>query len=165
MTRIALFFFVIASAGLSAAAYFLGGLPFVAPVALLLGAFWSFGLVRHWKWVPALGLFGVYILAATGMLLGFSTALLATSGFCALLAWDLADFSFRLRLAAPGDDTFALQRRHLLRLSSVAFFGVAAVIAAQTLRVKFAFEWMALLLLFAAWGVGRVVSGLLRRDL
>ena len=164
MTRTALFFFVITSAGLSAAAFFFGGFPSLAFAALLIGASWIFGPARRWKWIPALGLFGIYALAVTGVLLGFSTALLTASAFFALIAWDLADFSFRLRLAAPGDDTSDLQHRHLLRLFSVAIMGAAAVITAQTLRVKFAFEWMALLLLFAAWGVGRVVSGLLRRE-
>jgi hypothetical protein len=164
MTRTALFFFIITSAGLSAAAYILGGFLSLSFAGILFGAFWAIGMMRHWKWSPAICLFGIYFLVVLGLLLGFSTALLTVSAFCALLAWDLADLSFRLRLAAPEDDTSGLQRRHLLTLIVVAFFGTAAVITAQTLRVKFAFEWMALLLLFAAWGVGRVVSGLLRRE-
>jgi hypothetical protein len=163
MTRTALFFFVVLSAGLLAAAYFLGGFPIPALAALLPGAFWTVGLARRWKWIAIPGLFGVYALAVAGLLLGLSPALPSAASFAALLAWDLSDFTFRLRLAAPEDDTSGLERRHLFRLLVVAGIGAAVLVAAQTLRLEFSFEWLAVLLLFAVWGVGRIIGGLLKR--
>jgi hypothetical protein len=164
MTRIALFFFVIMSAGLTAAAFFIGGWIVPALAALVLGVFWTFSLARHWKWVSTLSLFGVYALAVAGFILDLSPFLLTVAGFCALLAWDLSDFTYRLSLAAPEDDTSSLQRGHLLWLSVVTVAGGAAVIAARTLRIKFTFEWMAGLLIFAIWGAGKVMDNLLRKE-
>jgi hypothetical protein len=45
----------------------------------------------------------------------------------------------------------------------VAGIGAAVLIAAQTLRLEFSFEWLAVLLLFAVWGVGKIIGGLLKR--
>jgi hypothetical protein len=164
MTRTARFFFVVLSAGLLAAAYFLGGFPIPALAALLFGAFWTVGLARRWTWIPALGLFGVYGLTVAGMLLGLAPLLPSAAAFAALLAWDLSDFYFRLRLAAPDDDTSGLECRHLVRALVVAVIGAAVLVAAQTLRLEFSFEWLAVLLLFAVWGVGRIIGGLLKRE-
>jgi hypothetical protein len=40
----------------------------------------------------------------------------------------------------------------------------AAVIATRVLRVKFTFEWMAGLLVFAIWGAGKMMDRLLRKE-
>lgn len=162
MMRFALFFFVFMSAGLVAVALFLGGYINLGLIALVLGVLWIFGLTRSWEWVPALGLFGTYSLVVVGFLFDSPSILLIAAAFSALLAWDLADLIFRLRLAAPGDETSVLQRRRLIMLSLVFLAGVVMVLFTLTVHLSFTFEWMALLLLFAVWGVGRIVSGLLR---
>ncbi len=164
MTRAALFFFVVVNAALTAIAYFMGGQFIPALAALGIGAFWTFSLARRWKWATALSLFGVYALAVAGFILNLSPFLLTVAGFCAILAWDLADFTHRLSLAAPEDDTSALVRGHWTWLSVVIVAGVAAVIATWKLRVKFSFEWMAGLLIFAIWGAGKVMDKLLRKE-
>jgi hypothetical protein len=164
MTRFALFFLVIGNAILTATAYFLGGQFIPALAALILGAFWTFSLTRHWKWASAASLFGVFVLAVAGFTLNLSPFLLTLSGFFALLAWDLSDFTYRLSLAAPDDDTSALVRGHWFWLTVVTVTSAVAVIASQTLRVKFTFEWMAGLLIFAVWGVARVMDKLLRGE-
>jgi hypothetical protein len=164
MTRAALFFFVILNAILTAVAYFIGGQIIPAIAALILGAFWTFSLVRNWKWASTMSLFGVYALAVAGFILDLSPFLLTIAGFCAFLAWDLSDFTYRLSLAAPEDDTSALERGHWLWLSVVTIAGAAAVIAARVLRVKFTFEWMAGLLVFAVWGAAKMMDRLLRKE-
>ena len=164
MTRIALFFFVILNAILTAIAYFIGGQIIPAIASLVIGAFWTFSLTRQWKWAFVLSLFGVYALAVAGFVLDLSPFLLTIAGFSALLAWDLSDFTYRLSLAAPDDDTSAIVRGHWLWLAVVTVAGVAAVIATRTLRVKFSFEWMAGLLIFAIWGAGKVMDKLLRKE-
>jgi hypothetical protein len=164
MTRIALFFFVILNAVLTAAAYFIGGPIIPAILALAVGVFWTFSLVRNWKWASTLSLFGVYALAVAGFALNLSPFILTLAGFCALLAWDLSDFTYRLSLAAPEDDTSALEHGHLLWLLVVIIAGAVAVIATRVLRVKFSFEWMAGLLVFAIWGAGKMMDRLLRKE-
>lgn len=161
MTRIALFFFVVLSAVLSAIAYSIGGQLFLALAALIIGAFWTLSLARRWKWATPVSLFGGCVFAVAGFILDLSPFLLTAACFSALLAWDLADFTHRLSLAAPDDNTSSIERDHWLWLAVVIFAGMAAVIAAQTLRVKFSFEWLAGLLIFAVWGVGRVMGKLL----
>lgn len=160
--RVALFFYIFMSAGLSAVALYLGGYPIPALIALALGILWIFGLIRSWKWVPALGLIGTYALVVTGLLRDCSSALMIAAAFFALLAWDLADFTFRLSLVAPGDETLMIRRRHLLIISLVALVGAGSLVFGLKVKVGFTFEWMALLLLFTAWGVGRIVGGVLR---
>lgn len=163
MTRIALFFFVVMTAALTAIVYFFGGQFIPALAALILGAFWTLSLVRRWKWATPVSLFGSYALAIAGFILDLSPVLLTAACFSALLAWDLSDFTCRLSLAAPDDDTSSIERVHWRWLAFVILAGVVGVIAAQTLRVKFTFEWMAGLLIFAALGVARVMDRLLRK--
>jgi hypothetical protein len=146
MTRIALFFFVVLSAVLSAIAYSIGGQLFLALAVLIIGAFWILSLARRWKWATPVSLFGGCVFAVAGFILDLSPFLLTAACFSALLAWDLADFTHRLSLAAPDDNTSSIERDHWLWLAVVIFAGMAAVIAAQTLRVKFSFEWLAGLL-------------------
>jgi hypothetical protein len=164
MTRIALFCLVILNAVLNAVAFILGGRIVPALLSLAIGAFWTFSLTRHWKWATAVSLFGVYAFTVAGFALNLSPFILTIAGFSALLAWDLADFTYRLSLAAPEDDTSAIERGHWLWLSVVTIAGVVAVIATRMLRVKFTFEWMAGLLVFAIWGVGKVMDKLLRKE-
>jgi len=161
MTRIALFFFVVMTAAVIASAFLIGGQFIPALAAFLLGALWIFSLVRRWKWAPSVSLFGGCVLTVAGFILDLSPFLLTAACFSALLAWDLVDFTYRLDLAAPDDDTSSIERDHWLWLAVVIFAGVAVVVAAQTLRVKFTFEWLAGLLIFAVWGVGRVMGKLL----
>jgi hypothetical protein len=164
MTRAALFFFVILNAVLTAVAYFLGGQIIPAIAALVIGAFWTFCLTRHWKWASAVSLFGVYAFAVAGFVLDLSPFLLTIAGISALLAWDLSDFTYRLSLAAPDDNTYAIERGHLLWLSVVTVVGVVVVIASQTLHVKFSFEWMVGLLIFALWGASRMMDKMMRKE-
>ena len=164
MMRVALILFIFLSGGLVSLALYLGDYSFLSLIPLGLSAVWILGIFRTWKWIPALGLFGIYAMVVDGLLFDAPLVLLIPGAFLALLAWDLSDFSFRLQLAAPGDESTALLRRHLLILSLVTLAGVALQGFALTVHMRFTFEWMALLLLFAAWGVGRIVSGLLRHS-
>jgi hypothetical protein len=164
MTRVGLFTFIVLSAGLPAVAFLQGGFPILAIAALLLNVLWILGIVREWKWVNMLGILGNFTLAAAGLLLGLSKVLDSAGSLAALIAWDLADFSFRLRMAAQDDDTSRLQRIHMIRILLVAFAGAVVLITVQTVHLDFTFEWMALLLLFAVWGVGRIFNGLLKKE-
>ena len=161
MTRTLRFFFALLSVGLLAAGYFLAGLIWPAVGLILFGVLWIVGLVLRWDWVSPLALFAAFGAAALGLLLGLSTVILSSAGLCALLAWDLAEFSIRLRKISPDDDLAGLEQRHLARLAWGALAGAGLSAIALTLHLKPSFEWIVILVIFSVWGIGRVVDRLL----
>ncbi len=172
MTRVLLFAAVILGVGLPVAVFFTGGYSVFSVIQLVVGIGWIYGLLRRWMWVSIPGLFLIYAFAAAGFFLPRASDLrtgpaalpLLFGAFFGLLAWDLGDFHARLLLASPEDDIPGLERRHLLRLAAFALLGAVVTALALTLRVTFAFEWSVILILFATWGLGRIVSGLLERE-
>ena len=78
-----------------------------------------------------------------------------------LLAWDLSDFARRLSYAAPMDDTKDMERRHLERVGIVAALGAGLALLSVYIQInRLAFEVAVGLLLLAALGLTRLVSGL-----
>jgi|PlaIllAssembly_1097288.scaffolds.fasta_scaffold1329016_1 hypothetical protein len=164
MTRPILYTLVVLSAGFCIVPFAMKGQLLFALAGLVLGILWIIGLLRGWKWTPALAVFGINALAVVTMLLGPSSRLAIPSAFLALLGWDLSDLHFRLRLAAKGDDIAGIERRHLLVLGLVGLAGVIAMVFALQVHIPVAFEWVGVLLLFGIWGIGRIVRGLLKRE-
>jgi len=163
MTRYLLFASNLLGFGLTALAFASGGKPWLAAVLLLFAGFWVYASLRRWDWSVTLGLFVAYGFIAAGFLLDLSPALLFPAAFLLLAGWDLSGMQARLRLADPGEDTTPLQVRHLLRLVLTLLVGAGFVWAALTLHLKLSFEWTALLAILVAFGLGRLVSRLLKR--
>jgi len=164
MTRFLRFVCPILSVGLLAAGYFLSGLDWPAVGLLVVGVLWIVGLALRWDWVSPLGMFAAFGAAALGLFLDLSPVLLISGALFALLAWDLAEFSIRLRLASPEDDVATLEKSHLLRLVAVVLAGGLLSAFALSLRLKPSFEWTIILMFFAVWGIGRVVDWLLTKQ-
>jgi hypothetical protein len=162
MTTFLLYPSVLLCAGLPAWAYLASGRPLPAVFLALAGVCWTAGLFFHRDWLALLCLLIVYGITAAGFFLDLRAVLLFTGAFFALLAWDLTDFSTRVRLAAPDDHLAGLERSHLLRLILVAVTGSGLSLLALSLKASFSFEPLALLIIFGVWGIGRVIQGLLQ---
>jgi hypothetical protein len=163
MTRLLRFFCLIISVGLLAAGYYMRGQVWPVVGILIFGIIWSLGLVFRWDWVSLLGLYISFGVAAFGLILDYSTAIMISGALFALLTWDLAEFYLRLLRASPDDDTAALEKLHLLRVILPVLTGAILSALALSVHLKTSFEWLALLALFMVWGIGRVVTRLLRK--
>ena len=162
MTAFLVYPSIVLCAGLPAWAYLASGRPLQAFLLVLAGVCWAVGLYFRRNWTAFPGWLAVYGLTAAGFFLDLRAALLLTGAFFALLAWDLTDFSSRLRLAAPEDRIAGLERRHLFRLILLAAAGSSLSLLALTLKAQFSFEPLAVLIVFGVWGIARMVRGLLQ---
>jgi hypothetical protein len=165
MTRSLRFVFPILSVGFLAAGYLMAGLPWPGLGMLAFGVLWIVALALRWDWFPTLALFVTFGAAAFGLFLGLSPVVFIPGALIALAAWDLAGFHVRLQLADAEDDLAPLEKRHLLRLAGLIVTGGMLSAFALSLHVSPSFEWVVVLVFVAIWGIGRVVSRLLKKDL
>jgi hypothetical protein len=152
---------VISSASL-AWGYAQRGFTFFSIWILILGAGWFLAIWQEWKWYSSLALLVSTVAAAFGLWFGFVPIWMFAGGIFALFAWDMTDFYQRLCLMAKDDDTRAIERRHLLRISLLVMFGLFLTSIAMLVRVQFTFEWSVLLVIVALFGLGQLVSWLKR---
>ncbi len=164
MTRILLILSNLLAAGLTAAAFLLGGRAWAAVILFLLFCFWLFAFYRRWSWASTLNLFLLYGFVSAAFILNLEPAFLFPSAFLTLAGWDLAGLDERLRLADPDQDTSRLQLRHFLRLGLTLAVGGLLIWAALSLRLELSFEWTAVLSILVAWGLGRLISYLLKKE-
>ena len=162
MTRTLLFISNALAAILTALALLPGGHSWLALVVILCFCFWIYGYSRRWGWAATLNLFIAFGILAIAFLLNPGSALLYPAVFLSLAGWDLAGLDARLRLAGGEEDQSRIQTRHLLRLGATLAVGAALVWVALTFQLKPIFEWIAILAVLAAWGLGRLVHRLLK---
>ena len=161
MTTIALVISILAGTASLAWGYGQGGEAVYARWLLLLGAVWIFAHFRKWYWFASIGLLIMVIAAAYGVWLEYPPVWMLLGAVGGLLAWDLSDFSRRLGLASPLDDTRSMEIRHLERAGIVAALGLGLALLSVFLRFeRLAFEVAVGLLLLAALGLTRLVIGL-----
>jgi hypothetical protein len=125
---------------------------------LILGAGWLFAVWQELTWFSSLALFLSTVVAAIGLWFGFVPGWMFAGGIFALIAWDMTDFRQRLRGMADDTETRGLERRHLLRISLLAFVGLFLASIAMFLQVQFSFEWGALLVVVTLLGLGQLVG-------
>jgi hypothetical protein len=125
---------------------------------IILGVGWLFAIWQDWKLYSSIALLISTILAALGLWFGFSPGWMFAGGIFALIAWDMTDFRQRLRGMADDDDRRGFERRHLARISLVAFIGLFLASIAMLVRVQFTFDWSALLVIVALLGLGQLVG-------
>ena len=152
---------VIASASL-AWGYALHGFTSFSIWILIFGAGWLFAIWQELNWYASVALVAATILAAFGLWFNFTAGWMFAGGIFALFAWDMSDFRLRLRLMAKDDETRGLERRHLLRISLLALFGMSLASITMLVRMQFSFEWKALLVIVILLGLSQLV-GWLRR--
>jgi hypothetical protein len=129
---------------------------------LILGAGWLFAVWQDWEWYSSVALFLSTVVAAMGLWFEFIPGWMFAGGIFALFAWDMTDFRQRLRGMANNHDTRGLERRHLLRISLLAFIGLFLASIAMLVRVQFTFEWGALLVIVTLLGLGQLLGWLKR---
>jgi hypothetical protein len=143
-----------------AAGYFQFGLALVAIGCIVIGLLWLLSQWRRLDWAASLGMLVFTCASALGVWVGLSPFLLAISVLGSLLAWDLADFSRRLRRAAPEDDLRPLEERHLLRLAGLGGLSLVLTLAALIIRLQVSFGWLFLLAIAAVLGLLQLVKRL-----
>jgi hypothetical protein len=131
---------------------------------LIMGMLWLFSEWRHWTWFSSLVLFAFVFFSAFGLIFGFDFGWMLAGSVFALFAWDMTDFRRRLRFAAEDDDSKAMERRHLGRLTVLSLAGLLLVTAALFIQVKFTFEWGVLLVVFVLFGVIQLINSFRRQN-
>ena len=125
---------------------------------IILGAGWLLATWQEWRWYSSVALILSTIAAAFGLWFGFIPGWMFAGGIFALIAWDMTDFRQRLRGMANDNETRGLERRHLARISLLAFIGMALASIAMLVRVQFTFEWRVLLVIVSLLGLGQLVG-------
>jgi hypothetical protein len=144
------------------AGYYPSSLSPVAIGGLVFGLLWLVSQWRDWSWAASLGFFAFILAAGIGVWIRLNPILMAFSVFASLLAWDLSDFSHRLRRAAPEDDVSILEKKHLVRLACLGIIGLALMLATLVMHVKISFEWIFLLTVAAVAGMMQLVNRIRR---
>ncbi len=148
--------------GLTALAFILSGEGWLALALVLIGGSWWVAYRRHWDGAGSLGLFAIFGFAAAGLLMHITPVPLYLAALLALAGWDLAGMEARLQLADPGEDLQPLRKRHFQRLGATLGVGAVLVATALVVHLRLSFELISLMAIFAAWGIGRVITRLLR---
>jgi hypothetical protein len=150
--------------GVGSLAYVYSGTGFDQLVRglLILGALWLYAGRKRWTWFSTIALLLSVALAGYGLWVGLSPGWMVAGAIGALLAWDLTEFMRRMDGAFETDDLPGMQRRHLARLTVVAFIGLLLASISMLVRLEFTLEWMMLLALVAVLGVTQLVAWLRR---
>ena len=164
MTLFALIFSIVVGTGSLAWGYAQVGLPQFARWIALFGALWLVTVWQRWRWFAYVGLLFNFLAAALGLwLLNFSPGWMFAGVIGGLMAWDLTDFSHRLRFASDKERS-GFEARHLARISILAIFGFGLASLAMLIKFQFNFDWALLLAIVAAFGIIQLVTWLRKRN-
>ncbi len=133
----------------------------LALVSLAIGLAWLLAEWRGWGNAAPPGMAGISILAAVGILYGFTPYLMALVSVLALSAWDLSRFRWRLLGAATDSARRSLEGIHLRRLLLVDVLGLLAAALAIGLPLHVGFYplfLLGVLALLAIYGVLRQIG-------
>ena len=129
----------------------------------LVAVLWLLGYWRGLAWVASVGLVGLVVAAAAGLMLGLGAGWMVFGLVVALCAWDLHRLVLCLNSVEQVEGEAILERRHLQRLLLVAGLGSLLAALALEIEVRLTFLMALLLGLLAAWGLSRAVD-FLRRE-
>ena len=158
MAVIALVSSIIISMGSLAWGFAEAGFVVFARWILVFCAVWLFTQWRGWGWFSSPGLFFAILASAFGLWFGFMPGWLFSGSIFALFAWDMTDFRRRMRSIAADDNARGLERRHIARISLLSLAGLFLASIAMFVRVKFTFEWGALLVFVILLGLSQLVG-------
>ena len=162
MTVSALVISIVFSIGSLSWGYAQAGLDPLARWLLIFGVAWLFSQWRRWYWFSSVGLIVIILIAALGTWMGLTPGWMFASGIFALMAWDLTDYRRRIRFAALDDDERGMERRHISRLTFLAFAGLSLSSIAMLVRLEFTLEWAILLVFVVLFGLTQLVAWLRR---
>jgi len=164
VTLFALLFSIVMGSGSLAWGFAQAGLPQFARWIILFGALWLFAVWQRWRWFAYVGLIFNFIVAALGLwLLNFSPGWMFAGAIGGLLAWDLTDFSYRLRFATD-EERRGFETRHLVRISFLAILGFGLTSIAMIIKWQFNFDWALLLAIVASFGILQLIIWLRKRS-
>ena len=83
---------------------------------------------------------------------------------CALISWDLEEFSHRLAHIPPEDHPLQAERKHLLRLAVFVIAALTVNTISLTLHLHTGFEWSLALAALAFLGIDALLTALKPRD-
>ena len=155
---------IIISTGSLAWGFAEAGFVVFARWILIFGAVWLFSQWRGWQWFSSFGLFFAVFASVFGFWFGFSLEWLFSGTIFALFAWDISNFHKRLRLLAMDSEAHGIERRHLARISLLAFVGLLLASIIMFVRVHFTFEWGALLVIVILLGLGQIIGWFHRQN-
>ncbi len=161
MTLVAMILSIVLGAASLAYGYSQEGYATVALWIALMGIVWLLAEWRRLYWFASVALLLVIFVAGYGVWQEFALVWMFLGALGGLLGWDLSDFARRLRYAAPIDNIQEMERRHLARVGIVAALGLGLAYLSTLLQVRrLAFEVAVGLILFAAFGLARLVMRL-----
>ncbi len=165
MTLFALLFSILMGVGSLAWGYAQIGLPQFARWIVAFGAVWLIAIWQRWRWFAYIGLLFNFLAAALGLwLLNFPPGWMFAGAIGGLMAWDLTDFSNRLRFVAFDDEWRRFEMRHLVRISMLAMLGFGLASLAMLIKFQFNFDWALLLAIVAAFDIVQLVAWLRLRS-
>ncbi len=165
MTLFALLFSIVAGTGSLAWGYIQAGFPQYARWILIFGVVWLIGIWQRWRWFAYVGLAFNLSIAALGLwFANFPPGWMFAGAIAGLLAFDLTDFSHRLRFSASAEERLQVERRHLLRITLLALIGFLLASLAMMVTYNYSFEWGILLTIVAALGIFQLVAWYRRRE-
>jgi hypothetical protein len=142
--------------------FYINGFTAQAVGLVIFGLAWIIGQIK-WAWIASLGLAVVTMAVVMGIFYNLPIWLMTGGALFAFIAWDLAEFHFRVKKAAKEDSIATLERLHFTRLGLILLVGCGIILLTRFLRVHINFEISALLVLAGVWGISLLV-GRLRRD-
>ena len=162
MTRFLYILCVVLSTAALSAAWFLAGNPQAAlsilalmPLQLLFKA--RGAKIQH---IPGIFLVILVLLSAAGQWSHLNLSLSLAAVICALLAWDLQEFSQRLTQIPPEDHPLQVERTHLLRLAIFVIASLTVNLISLTLHLHAGFEWTLALAALAFLGIDALLTAL-----
>ena len=163
ITAAGLYLSISLSIALVAWGFYANGYTTQAVGFVIFGFAWIIGQIR-WAWIASLGLAVVTFAAVMGIFYNLPISLMSAGALFAFIAWDLAEFHFRLKKAAKEDSIAMLERRHFARLGLILIVGCGVILITRFLRVRLNFEIAALLVLAGVWGISLLVGRLRRNE-
>ncbi len=143
------------------------GFAVFARWVLFFGISWLFSRWQRWWWFSVLGLILTVIVAAVGVWFEVAPGWMLASGVFALIAWDLTDFAQRTQFETVTQELRDMRRRHIGRVTLLAFEGLILSSLIMWMRSELSIEWLDLvaivfflgLLQLALWFGSRRASG------
>lgn len=130
----------------------------LALCCLILGGLWGWDFRTAARdWTASISLAACLGLAVSGLLLEAGVAWICLSVIAALSAWDLHNFSLRLRWASQ-EASMKLVPHHLRRLALSNGLGLLLAIMALTIRTNIGFGVILFLTAIAIVFVGRFIN-------
>jgi hypothetical protein len=127
------------AAAVLAAGFLLADFWYGAAGALGIGAAWTVGEWRGWRWLGGLGFVLMVVLAALGLFVDVQIVWATAAVTLALVGWENGRFYRFLAQTDWVQDREAITKQHQRRLIIVVLLGVGLAAAAAFIRLEFGF--------------------------